>query len=114
MAKINSKQKGKRYEREVVSMFKKHGYDCRRSQQYCGYAEGDSDVVGIKYLNVECKHVERLNIYDAVEQSKRDSKKSNTIPVLIHRKNNHESLVTMTFEDWIKLYKEFELNNSVN
>ncbi len=33
---INSKQKGARGEREFASLCKEHGFDVRRTQQYCG------------------------------------------------------------------------------
>lgn len=35
-AKINSRQKGARGERELARRFREQGYDCRRGQQYNG------------------------------------------------------------------------------
>ncbi|WP_206427323.1 hypothetical protein [Clostridium rectalis] len=109
MAKINSKQKGARGERELSSKLKEYGYSTRRSQQYCGY-NGSADVVGLKGIHIECKRVEKLNIYNAVEQSKRDCK--NGLPAVFHRKNSKYWLVTMTLEDWIILYKNSGLSTS--
>ena len=43
---INSKRKGKAGELELSHKLKDYGYDCHRSQQYCGSA-GDADVVGL-------------------------------------------------------------------
>jgi ribosomal protein L25 (general stress protein Ctc) len=40
-----------------------------------------------------------------MEQSKRDAK-DGEIPVVIFKKNNHEVLVQMRFEDFMRLYKE--------
>lgn len=102
----NSREKGKRYERHVASLFKAEGYEARRGQQYCGL-EGDADVVGVPLIHIECKHNERLNLYDAIAQSKRDAKDGET-PVVIHKKNHCNDLVTMEFSDWIKLYREWE------
>ena len=99
---MNSKNKGKRFERLVAGLFKSIGYDARRGQQYCG-ANGDADVVGVPGLHIECKHVERLNLYDAIAQSKHDARQ-NELPVVIHKKNNCNVLVTMEFDDWAKLY----------
>ena len=107
--KINSKAKGAAGERELSNKLKEYGYDCRRGQQFCG-ANGDADVVGLPNIHIECKRVEKLNIYDAIDQAKRDSNKSelpfsNPLPTVFHRKNNSEWLVTNTLEDWMKLYK---------
>lgn len=103
---VNSKRKGATGERELSNKLKEYGYKCRRGQQYCG-ANGDADVVGLPGIHVECKRVERLNIYDAISQAKAD-KKDNEFGVVFHRKDRCEWLVTMTLEDWIKIYKEWE------
>lgn len=103
---MNSKQKGARGERELSSKLKEYGFDCRRGQQYCG-ANGDADVVGLPKIHIECKRVERLNIYDAITQAKADAK--GEIPTVFHRKDRCEWLVTMTLDDWIELYKRSEL-----
>ena len=102
---MNSKQKGARGERELARKLREYGYDCRRGQQYSGI-EG-KDVVGLPGIHIECKRVERLNIYDAIAQAMRDAK-SDEKPVVFHRKNNCDWLVTMRLEDWIELYREWE------
>ena len=102
---MNSRQKGARGERELAKKLKEYGYDCRRGQQYCG-ANGDADVIGLPKIHIECKRVERLNIEDAMAQSKRDAKQDE-IPTVMHRKNECEWLVTMRLEDFIKLYREW-------
>lgn len=101
-----SREKGKRYEREIASFLRSHGYDCRRGQQYCG-ASGDADVVGLPGIHIECKHVEKMSLYDWMDQSVRDAKKGE-LPAVFHRKNNCETLVTMRADDWMQLYKEYE------
>lgn len=103
---INSKQKGARFERELASKFKEYGFEARRGQQYCG-ANGDADVIGLPGIHVEAKHVEKLNLYDAMAQAKRDARE-NEIPAVFHRKNNCETLVTMELDSFMRLYKESE------
>lgn len=103
----NSKQKGARGERELSYKLKEYGYNTRRGQQYCG-ANGDADVIGLSGIHIECKRVERLNIYDAISQAKSDAKEGE-LPTVFHRKDRSEWLVTMTFDDWMKLYKEYEV-----
>lgn len=97
---MNSREKGAAAERELANILRRHGYTARRGQQYSG-AKGDADVVGIPGVHIECKRVERLNIHDAINQSIRDAREGE-IPVVIHRKNRTEWLVTMRLEDWLK------------
>lgn len=102
----NSRAKGARYERHVASIFRSEGYEARRGQQFSGI-HGDADVIGPPGIHIECKAVERLNLYDAIAQSKRDARKGE-IPIVIHKKNNCADLVSMEFSEWIKLYREWE------
>lgn len=101
-ASVNSRQKGKRGELELKRKLNEHGYDTRRGQQYCG-ANGDADVVGLDGIHIECKRVEKLNLYDAMAQAKSD-KHDGEKPTVFHRKNNCKWLVTMELDDWIELY----------
>ena len=103
---INSRQKGKIGERELAKKLAEYGYKARRGQQYSG-ANGDADVVGLPEIHIECKRVEKLNIYDALSQSKGDAKEDE-VPVVMHRKNNCEWLVTMTLEQWVEMYREWK------
>lgn len=106
---MNSREKGKRGERELASILKEYGYDARRSQQYCGI-NGDADVVGLPHTHIEVKRVERLNLEDAMAQSKRDAKEGE-IPTVFHRKNHCEWLVTLSLKDFMELYREWEAGN---
>lgn len=103
---INSRQKGARFERTVAGLFRSIGYEARRGVQYCGL-NGDADVVGVPGIHIETKNVQKLNLYDAMDQAKRD-KRDGEIPVVIHKKNNCNVLVTMEFDDWALLYREWE------
>lgn len=96
---MNSRAKGKAGELELARVLKAHGIDARRGQQYSG-ANGDADVVGLEGHHIECKRVEKLNLYDAVKQSKRDAR-FGELPVVMHRKNREEWLITMTLEDYL-------------
>ena len=106
------REKGKRGERELARKLREYGYECRRSQQFCG-ADGDADVIGLPGVHIECKRVEKLNLYDALAQATSDAR-DEEMPTVMHRKNNHEWLVTMTLEDWIKLFREWDAANSIS
>lgn len=99
----NSRQKGARGERELAAVLREYGFECRRGQQYSG-ANGDADVVGLPGVHIECKRVESLNIHKAIEQAKSDARE-NELPTVFHRKNGKPWLVTMTLEDWMKIFK---------
>ena len=103
---MNSRTKGKRGELEAAHILKKHGYDTRRGQQFAGI-NGDADVVGLPYIHLEIKRVEKLNIDDALQQSIRDARDTE-VPVVMHRTNRTEWKVTMLFDDLIKMYKAWE------
>lgn len=104
-----SRNKGKRGELELAHKLQDYGYNARRSQQYAGI-NNDADVVGLPGIHCEVKRVERLNLYDAMAQSKHDAKNDEK-PVVFHRKNHCEWLVTMRFDDFIEMYREWENGN---
>lgn len=103
---INSKDKGARGEVELAHFLRQYGYWARRGQQYSG-ANGDADVVGLPKLHIECKRVERLNLYDAMAQSIHDAREGE-IPVVMHRRNNAKWLITLHLDDFMEIYKEWE------
>ena len=104
---INSREKGKRFERKLASILKKdYGYDCRRGQQYCG-ANGDADVIGLPGLHIEAKHQEKMQLYDWINQAKRDAK-DGLLPVVFHKKNNYEILTSMPLDVFMTIYREWE------
>ena len=105
---MNSKRKGADGEREWAAFCRSQGYECRRTAQYCGNTGDASDVVGLPGVHIEVKRVERLNIEDAMAQAIRDSAKSGSLPIVAHRKNHCEWLVTMRAEDWFQMYREYE------
>lgn len=108
---INSRQKGKRFELALAHIFQEYGFeDARRGQQFSGI-NGDADVVGLPFIHVEAKNVQKLNLRDAMAQSERDAR-ADEMPVVMHKKDRKPILVTMNLDDWMRLYiswlKEWE------
>ena len=102
-----SRDKGQRGERAVASIFRSHGYDARRGAQRLG-APGSPDVIGIPGIHAEVKYTEKLAVYDAVDQAKRDCG-GGDMPVVFHRRNDHEWLAIMPLEPvFMRLYAEWE------
>ncbi len=108
MAKINSKSKGKRGELDLVHSLRDAGFpDVKRSVQYCGKATGTADLVGLPGVHVEAKNVERLNIWSALAQSKRDAEADGNgdIPAVFFKRNRSGWYVALPLLDFNKLYK---------
>lgn len=102
-----SRNKGKVGERELAAALRAEGFEsARRGQQYSG-SETSADVVGLPGIHIECKRVEKLNIYEAVEQAQRDAGESGELPAVFHRRNRKPWLVTMPLSDWMILYRKW-------
>lgn len=101
---INSKRKGKNGELEFAKYCQKQGYKVRRTAQFCGNSGEAADCVGLPGIHIEVKRNEHLNIHDAMSQAVNDHKK-NTLPIVAHRKNNTDWLITMRADDWFAIYR---------
>lgn len=113
MGKINSKEKGARFERLLAARFREHGYEARRTAQYCGNTGDASDVVGLPGLHVEAKHQERMCLYEWMAQAKRDAFGTGRLPAVFHKKNKAEILVTMELDDFMNLYREWDAGHDL-
>lgn len=107
---MNSRRKGKTGELELSHFLSDHGFSARRTSQFCGRptTDGDatdaSDVIGLPGYHIECKRVENLNVQKAIEQAVRDAAGRLT-PVVFHRRNRKDWLVTIQAEDFLKIIK---------
>lgn len=108
---INSKNKGSVGERELANKLKEYGYITERSVQYNG-KNGQADVIGLPKIHIECKRVEKLNIYNAIDQAKRDAKNGD-MPTVFHRKNRCNWLVTMELDEFMKIYDGYIKSENV-
>ena len=105
MGTINSKQNGARYERELAKAFREYGFEeARRGVQYSGKQGEADDVVGLPYIHIEAKHVERLHLYEAIKQAERDANEDE-MPCVFHRRNRTKTYVTLGLDDFMTLYK---------
>ena len=105
MSGETSRNKGANGERELANILRDvYGYPVRRGMVFLG----QSDLIGLSGIHPEVKRVERLNIVEAMEQAKREAeKREDGLPVVFHRRNRTEWLVTMRLEDWMDLYGEW-------
>ena len=100
---VNSRAKGKRAELELANAIKElFGWKARRSQQFSGNA-GDSDVLieELPGVFVECKHVQSLSIVPVMRKAVEQC--NGKLPVICHRKNHSEFLLTMRLRDLVAI-----------
>lgn len=101
---IKSQRKGRSGELELVRVLNEYGIQAEPGDPV-SYGR-TPDVVGVPGIHPEVKRVESLNVTKAMMQAIRDSQKfGDGAPVVFHRKNRTQWLVTMTLNDWIQLYK---------
>ena len=54
-------------------------------------------------FSIECKNVEKLNVWEAYKQASENSKDYE--PLVVMKKNNHKTLVVLDAESFVKLFK---------
>lgn len=97
---INSRRKGKKGELEAAGEWNRlvPNAHARRSQQHSG-TESASDLIspGTPHLWLEVKRVQALNLQAVMEKSLEQC--GGLAPVVLHRKNDADWLVTFRLED---------------
>ena len=53
--------------------------------------------------SIECKNVEKFNVWEAYKQASENSKDYE--PLVVMKKNNHKTLVVLDAESFVKLFK---------
>ena len=94
MGKINSREKGARFERTIANILRENGFDTKRGCQFSQgtYGLTNADVIGIDGLHIECKAVETLNIFKAMENV--------NLNMVMGYKQNEE------YHDFLSIYNE--------
>jgi Holliday junction resolvase len=103
--KINSRAKGARGERELSKVLRDHGWDARRGQQFSGSPDSPDVVSNLPY-QIECKRVESLNLYKALEQATKDAEGSGKPPIVCHKKNGKDWVVILNLNDFLQLVEK--------
>ena len=111
---VNSRGKGKDGELELAHELERVlGVRARRGVQYRGGPNSPDIVTSLKGVHFECKRVERLGLYKALDQSKRDA--GDDIPLVIHRANRRPWVVIVELENLPALAKLIHsLNEKIN
>lgn len=107
MGKIDSRAKGARFERQLAKMLREHGYEAERGCQHAGGKDSPDVKHNMHRIHIEAKDVEKLNIWNALEQSKRDAGEDE-IPVVMFKRNRTQVYVAMPFEEFIEMHQAWE------
>ena len=109
MAKI-SRDRGARFEREVVSLCNDYGYPAFRTAQHKGKTGKAADVEGVPGLHIEAKRRRSIGAYEwvhqAVEEASAEGK--GNIPVVFCRADGERMLAVMLADDFMQFYREWE------
>lgn len=99
-----SQRKGRRAEIELAELLNSYGYNVRPGTPLNFGKE--PDLSGLQGVHIECKRVERLNLIEALKQSKSDSERfDDGVPIVVHRRNRQPWIVSMSLTDWLGLYE---------
>ena len=112
---VNSNQKGKRGEREVVELLRRCGFEARRGQQFKGTPDSpdvEHNLRGLGLfqdinLHIEVKRTEALSIYKVMEQAEADAG-DDDMPVIFHKRNNKPWVVCLLAEDFLDIMIELK------
>lgn len=107
MGKINSKDKGARFERILAKKLREYGYEAERGCQHSGGKDSPDVKTNMTGIHIEAKNVEKLNIWGALEQSARDAGEGE-IPVVMFKRNRTDVYVAMPLEDFVTMHKAWE------
>jgi len=101
----NSREKGKRGEREFAEVLRGMGISARRSQQYAGN-EGTADLkTDVPGLHVEVKRRTRIGAVRFMEQAERDCL-SDDLPIVALREDRGEWLILVRAKEIPKLIEK--------
>ena len=105
--KINSRNKGKCGELELVNFLKERGIEARRGQQYEGSSDSPDVIAGgcVAGIHFEVKRVQAGNPYNWHHQACTDADLCK-IPVVAHRKNNKPWLAILDMRDFINIMEK--------
>ena len=110
----SAKAKGRRLQQQfrdlLIEELKIHPEDIESRSM----GAGGEDLIMVRAArekfpySIECKNVEKLNVWEAYKQAEENSK--NYEPVVVMKKNNHKTLVVIDAEHFVKIHKDSNLS----
>lgn len=98
---MNSRDKGKRGEREFAAFLRERGVEARRGQQFSGGDDSPDVVHDIPGVHFEVKRCESGSLYSWLAQAIGDA--AGKMPIVAHRRNNKEWVAILPMADLLTL-----------
>lgn len=109
---INSRQKGKRGERMWRDELRAQGFTARRGQQYAGGTDSPDVICDeLAFIHFECKFTQAINLEKVMREQATKDAGDKKMPVIAHKKNNSNWLVTLRSEDFFELIRNCDLDH---
>jgi len=107
---MNSREKGKRGEREFRDVLREAGYcKAHRGQQFQGgHDSPDVNCPELPDIHFEVKRCQKGSVYGWVDQAEADAG-PNQFRVVAHKKNNARWLAIMPMSDFLEIVRRSEL-----
>lgn len=100
--------KGANFERELAKLFReKIGIEAQRGLAQTRGGGAEVADVHMDYLHIEAKRHKVCSIKRALNQAIDDCAEKEKLPVAITKDDRKPILVTMLFDDWVKIFKEY-------
>lgn len=101
---MNSREKGKRGEREAAAFLSAHGFAARRGQQFSGSPESpDVACPQLADVHFEVKFTQRTELENWLTQAVTDA--AGKLPVVLHRKTRGPWIAVLRAEDLLALLR---------
>jgi Holliday junction resolvase len=104
---MNSREKGKRVERQARDLLREYGFTARRGQQFRGGPDSP-DIICNLPIHFEVKGRERGNPYDWIEQAARECGNGQT-PTVLWRRNGKPFLSIRYATDDLDIIRRSDL-----
>lgn len=107
---MNSREKGKRGEREFRDVLREAGYcKAHRGQQFHGGSDSpDVNCPELPDIHFEVKRCQKINPYAAVFQAEKDGHYK-SFSVVAHKRNNQQWLAIMPMTDFLEIVRRSDL-----
>lgn len=102
---MNSRNKGKRGELEFVHFLKDRNIPARRGQQFAGGGDSPDVIAGgcLSRTHIEVKRREAGNPYDWLDQAKADSKGTDKLPFVAHKRNGKDWIAILDVDHFLQI-----------
>lgn len=103
---MNSREKGKRLERELAGLLRSEGFEARRGQQHRG-GPGSPDVISpaLPGIHFECKGGKQLRLKEFMAQAMAEAP-GESLPVVAWKEDRCRWVIIMDAEDWCRVVRE--------